>query len=143
MKVGLSLSRCVKDIVEKKIDINDVLVIITRTNFDPTNDTEWGELWYGYTRDQIFLVSSDWNDYDYYNKEHENLFRSVILSLYESGKLHQPRQFGAHPRNLPYYWLETILPSEELEKNETVKAAWEKFLIVASLTNTNLNKDHL
>lgn len=143
MKIGLSLSRCVKDIVEKKVDTNDVLVIITRTNFDPTSDTEWGEIWYGYTRNQSFLVSTEWNNYDFHNKEHENLFRSVIIYLYGSGKLHQPRQFGARPRKLPYHWLETILPSEELEKNVTVKDAWEKFLVVASLSNTNIYKDHL
>ena len=35
MKIGLSYSRCVLDIVEERVDINDVLVIIARTKFDP------------------------------------------------------------------------------------------------------------
>ena len=32
MKIGLSYSRCIRDIVEGKVDINDVLVIISRTD---------------------------------------------------------------------------------------------------------------
>ena len=37
MKVGLSLSRCVKDIVLGKVMYEDVLVVIARTDFDPYN----------------------------------------------------------------------------------------------------------
>ena len=33
MKIGLSYSRCILDIVEGRVDINDVLVVIARTNF--------------------------------------------------------------------------------------------------------------
>jgi hypothetical protein len=36
MKIGLSYSRCVRDIVDGRVDIADVLVLITRTDFDPT-----------------------------------------------------------------------------------------------------------
>ena len=32
MKIGLSYSRCVRDIVEGRVDIDDVLVIIARTD---------------------------------------------------------------------------------------------------------------
>lgn len=39
MKVGTSLSRCVRDIYEDVVDIDDVLVIVARTDFDPENDT--------------------------------------------------------------------------------------------------------
>ena len=41
MKIGLSYSRCVRDIVEGKVDMADVLVIIARTDFDPHNDEQW------------------------------------------------------------------------------------------------------
>ena len=40
MKIGLSYSRCVRDIVEGKVDIADVLVIIARTDFDPRDDAQ-------------------------------------------------------------------------------------------------------
>ena len=34
----------------------------------------------------------------------------LLVELYESGKLHQPRQFGRHPQRMPYYWLECFVP---------------------------------
>jgi len=48
MKIGLSYSRCVKDIVDGKVMIDDVLVIITRTDFDPNNNDQWQAIWQGY-----------------------------------------------------------------------------------------------
>jgi hypothetical protein len=35
-----------------------------------------------------------------------------------------------------------VLPSEELEHNAAAKDAWDKFQMVASLTNVKLNKDY-
>ena len=35
MKIGLSYSRCIRDIVDGTVDINDVLIVIARTDFDP------------------------------------------------------------------------------------------------------------
>ena len=48
MKIGLSFSRCVRDIVDGVVDIDDVLVVIARTDFDPTDDTQWRSIWNGY-----------------------------------------------------------------------------------------------
>jgi len=48
MKIGLSLSRCMRDILEGKVDINDVLVIVARTDVDPNNDEHWRGIWDGY-----------------------------------------------------------------------------------------------
>ena len=47
MKIGLSYSRCVRDIVDGTVDIDDVLVLITRTDFDPRDDTQWQGIWKG------------------------------------------------------------------------------------------------
>ena len=41
MKIGLSYSRCVRDIVDGTVDIEDVLLIIARTDFDPHDDDQW------------------------------------------------------------------------------------------------------
>lgn len=143
MKIGLSYSRCVRDIVEGAVDINDVLVIITRTDFDPRVDNEWSGIWAGYCRGSFLNMNMEWSGYDYENKEHEKLFRDVSIELINSGKMHQPRQFNAHPRRLPYIWLDTILPTEELDKNPAVKAAWNKFQTVAGLSSISLNEDHI
>ena len=142
MKLGLSFSRCILDIVENRVDINDVLVVITRTDLDPHDDKIWSGIWAGYCRGSYMNMNMEWGGYDYENKEHEKLFRDVAIELYDSGKMHQPRKFGAHPRRLPYIWLDTILPSEDLDKNPGVKAAWNKFQMLAGLSDVNLDEDH-
>jgi hypothetical protein len=48
MKIGLSYSRCVRDIVDGVVDIDDVLVLITRTDFDPRDADQWQGIWVGY-----------------------------------------------------------------------------------------------
>jgi len=137
MKIGLSYSRCVLDIVEGRVDIDDVLVVITRTDFDPRDDDQWGGIWSGYVHGG--LSNPEWSNYDYNSKEDEDKFRSVSIMLYEDGKIHQPRQFGAHPRRRPEIWLEAVLPNSELESNPTAKLAWEKFQTIAGLSSVKLD----
>lgn len=141
MKIGLSYSRCVRDIVDGVVDIEEVLVLITRTDFDPRDDEQWTGIWKGYGGGGSF--GSPWSqpEWGMYGDEYEQKFRDVSIELYESGKMHQPRQFGAHPRRMPYIWLEAVLPSQELDINPTVKKAWDQFQIVAGLSNIELDKD--
>lgn len=137
MKIGLSYSRCILDIVESRVDMDDVLVLITRTDFDPRDDTQWAGIWVGYTLGG--MSNPEWANYDFNNKDDEDKFRSVSIMLYEDGKMHQPRKFGAHPRRRPEIWLEAVLPNSELEKNPSAKMAWEKFQTIASLSSVELD----
>ena len=59
-----------------------------------------------------------------------------------SGKLHQPRQFGAYAPRRSEIWLETVLPNDELDKNPAAKKAWDQFQTVAGLTNVKLDRDY-
>jgi hypothetical protein len=138
MKIGLSYSRCVLDIVESRVDINDVLVVVARTDFDPNNTDQWRGIWEGYCLGG--MSNPEWGAYDYNDKEHEAKFRDVSIALWQQGKLHQPRQFGARPRRLPYYWLDTVIASQELENFPAVKNAWDQFQMIAGLTSTKLIK---
>jgi hypothetical protein len=141
MKIGLSYSRCVRDIVDGEIDIADVLIVISRTDFDPRDDEQWRAIWEGYGGGQTFggvFNNPEWMDYP---AEDEDRFRSVSIELWETGKLHQPRKFGAHPRRMPYYWMEVGLTSHDIDSNPTVKKAWEQFQILAGLANTKTTKD--
>jgi hypothetical protein len=140
MKVGLSYSRCILDIVEGRVDIEDVLVVVARTDFDPRDDKQWAGIWSGYCHGG--MSRAEWSDYDFFNPEDEAKFRQVSTDLWEQGKLHQPRKFGAHPARRSEFWLETVLVSEEIETNPTVKAAWNNFQVVAGLTNTKLDKEY-
>lgn len=142
MKIGLSYSRCVRDIVEGRVDINDVLVIVARTDFDPHDDQQWQGIWQGYAggsnRGSMIRMFSGSNP-EWASSDHtEEDFRNVSRDLWNLGKLHQPRKFGAHPRRLPYYWLETIVSDQELETSPAIKDAWEKFQMVSGLSGSSV-----
>jgi hypothetical protein len=134
MKIGLSFSRCVRDIVDGVVDIDDVLIVISRTDFDPNNDEQWHGIWEGY-----HWHNPEWANYP---DEDEDRFRSVAIELWETGRFHQPRKFGARPIRRSEIWLETVLPSSELNTNPAAKAAWEKFQTVAGLTSVKLDKEY-
>ena len=138
MKIGLSYSRCIRDIVEGKVNIHDVLVVIARTDFDPRIDDQWKGIWLGYGGG---TNNSSWANPEWYGfkDEDEDQFRSVSIELWESGKLHQPRKFGAHPSRLPYYWLEVGLQTEDVDSNPALKKAWEQFQILAGLSNKTVH----
>jgi hypothetical protein len=140
MKIGLSYSRCIRDIVDGVVDIDDVLVIIARTDFDPHDDEQWSSIWQGYSgggsRGFMGMSNPEWSDYP---AEDEAKFRLISTELLDQGKLHQPRKFGAHPQRRPEIWLEAVLPSSELDRNPAVKKAWDKFQTLASLSSVELN----
>ena len=142
MKIGLSYSRCVRDIVDGKVSIDDVLILITRTDFNPHDDDQWSGIWIGYgggtdngyTTGFFSQSNPEWAGY-----HEEDKFRSISIMLYDDGKMHQPRQFGARPTRRPEIWLEAVLPNSELENNPAAKLAWEKFQTIASLSSVTLD----
>ncbi len=136
MKIGLSYSRCVRDIVDGTVDINDVLIVIARTDFDPHDDKQWHGIWTGYGGGQY--LGNIWSSPEWSGYEDEAKFREVSIGLWDLGKLHQPRKFGAHPQRLPYHWLETIVSDSDLERSPAVKDAWNQFQMISGLTNTPL-----
>jgi hypothetical protein len=137
MKIGLSLSRCVRDIVKKKVHIDDVLVIISRTNFDPTIKEEWDEIWDGYNG----VYGGGFTHPEWIGLKKAKV-HDVVLDLWKRGLIHQPRKFQSHPIRRNEYWLEAILPDSELERSPAVKKAWEQFQIIAGLSNVKLDKTY-
>jgi hypothetical protein len=135
MKIGLSYSRCVRDIVDGVVDIDDVLIIIARTDFDPHDDEEWQGIWEGYHGSHM-MSNPEWASYP---DEDEDKFRSISIELWETGKFHQPRKFGAHPRRRPEIWLESVLVQGDLDENPMAKKAWDKFQTIASLSSVELD----
>ena len=131
MKIGLSLSRCVRDIVEDRVNIEDVLILITRTDFDPTVQEQWDSIWIGYQS-----MNPEW-----YGLDHDRV-RDVVMQLWDTGRIHQPRKFGARPQRRPEIWLEAVLPDSELEQNPSVKAAWDQFQVLAGLAGATLDNKY-
>lgn len=134
MKIGSSLSRCVKDIYEGKVNKHDVLVIVARTDFDPRNDDHWFSLWNGYggggSRGRVYS-NPEWSSIP---AEDEQALRDIILDLYDAGKIHQPRQYGAHPQRLAHYWYDAILSEDVVDSNPAAKKAWDNYKMIAGLS---------
>lgn len=132
MRIGSSLSRCVRDIFEGNVDQEDVLVIIARTDFDPENDTQWESIWKGYAGDGSGSLWSapEWFGYS----DHEQEFRDICINLKLKGKLHQPRQYGAHLSRLDHYWYDVILTDEVIDNNPAAKKAWNNYKMIAGLS---------
>jgi hypothetical protein len=136
MKIGLSFSRCLKDIIDGNVDYDDVLVIIARTDFDPNDDEQWQGIWHGYALGSNPFSNPEW----FGDQDKEDRYRALSILLYGDGKLHQPRKFGAYPKRMSYFWLETVLPAAELDSNPSVKLAWDHFQTVAGLSSIGLTK---
>lgn len=136
MKIGFSYSRCVRDLVDGVVDIQDVLVIVARTDFDPRDDKQWAGIWAGYgggtTGDALQNMFSssypEWAGYD-----DQQRFREVSISLWEQGKLHQPRKFGARPPRSPYVWVDTG-PIGIEHQPQAVQDAWQAYVVLSSLS---------
>ena len=127
MKVGLSFSGCVRDIVSGRVALGEVLVVMANTNFDPTDDEDWQEIWDGY-RDY------EWSEHQHLGELH---FREIAQSLWQSGRIHQWRRF-TNERPLGRYvppnpWMDVIIPPEDLHDRPAVRAAWEQYQMLAGL----------
>jgi hypothetical protein len=134
MKIGLSFSRCLRDIVEARVQFEDVLLIIARTDFNPHDDMQWDEIWSGY-RYRGGWSKPEWEDAEPGTDDDEvnAMYRNVAVQLYDAGKIHQPRQFGANPQRMPYYWLDTVVPEDELKQHPAVQEAWDRYQVIAGL----------
>jgi hypothetical protein len=128
MKIGTSYSRCVRDIFDKKVSIDDVMVIVARTDFDPTVDKEWNSIWTGYTNSTGFSYP-EWSNYD----EHEEEFRKITLALWHLGKLHQPRKYGNFVSRTKDVWYDLVQTEDRLDQNPAAKKALENYKLIAGL----------
>lgn len=131
MLIGLSYSRCVLDIVQNRVNTDAVLVIVAGTLMDPEKPDEWRSIWNGYSR-------STWQ-----NVADEKTFYDVTMKLWKSGRIHQPRKFGSYVVNTHIHWVEACLPIEELKRNPTTKAAFEKLQVLAGLADIKIGPEYL
>jgi hypothetical protein len=131
MKLGTSYSRCLRDIVDGVVNINNVMVIVARTDFDPENDSQWSQIWEGYAGNGSVGMWSHPEWHNYQGREQE--FRDLSIKLKKAGKLHQPRQFGAYPQRMPEYWYDLVLTADTLADNPAAKKAFENYKLIAGL----------
>jgi hypothetical protein len=123
-KVGFSASRCIRDIVEEKVDIYDVVSITTGTMCE--DFTHWIQVM------EAYMQVEQWDSRSLAGLDRDKVLR-VATELWESGKIHQPRCVGAHRSKSPYVWMDLVHTSEDREASPALRSAWDRAQMVETL----------
>lgn len=123
-KIGFSASRCIRDIVEGKVNFEDVVFITTGTDC-PTKD-KWIDVIDAYTQIE------DWDERSLANLDREKVMMQAH-DLWDYGKVHQPRVFGAMRQRSRHVWMDLVHTKEDREKNPMLAKAWEQAQMIENL----------
>jgi hypothetical protein len=114
MKIGFSLGRCVRDIVNEIVKIEDVAFIIAATAI--REKEQLGPVIQDYTCRDGYLLGLD-----------EDKCQEVVDQLWDQRKILQPRLQGLHrhmqPENAIWVDMFPTMPSQ----HESVKKAWDAY----------------
>jgi hypothetical protein len=125
MKIGFSLGRCVRDIVDGVVAINDVLVIVTRTFINE--------------REQLRKVIDDYMwERDYLEGRDRDLCYEVAETLWDLGKFHQPRCYGARTTYVPenFVWMDVVPTAQD--QDPSVREAWDAYRMLLVMRGNNI-----
>ena len=124
-KIGLSLSRCVQDILEGTVKTNEVLVIVARTMFDYKKPDQWKPVFDSYR-------------YSYWSAFSDEEITAVMDELWRSGKIHQPRRFGGYAVRTQHPWTNVHAEPD----NEAARQAFNHYQTLLGLSGElELEKD--
>ncbi len=121
MKIGFSFGRCVRDIVDGIVDINDVLLIVGRTRMPDREACEW--------------VIDQYLSSHYLRGRDPKRCQEVGLALYDSCRVIEPRGVGGHVMQVPNdcVWMD-LFPTVVDADNEAVRVAWEQYRMLIGLS---------
>lgn len=121
MKIGFSLGRCVRDIVNGDVSIDDIAFIITATSIHDREQID--NVIRVYLTEPGYLLGLD----------HDQCL-TVAHDLWDSNRLLQPRKQGLHRHMQPEnsVWVD-IFPTS-LTENESVKKAWDSYRFMLHMT---------
>jgi hypothetical protein len=115
MKIGFSLGRCVRDIVNGSVNIDDVAFIIAATSI--------------FSEEQLKNVIEQYmfRGDDYLYGLDESKCQEVALELWNTNKVLQPRRQGLHRHRQPEnaVWID-MYPTVN-SNNDAVKKAWDGY----------------
>jgi hypothetical protein len=131
MKVGFSLGRCIRDIVNDIVDINDVVVIVAGTQFK--------------TQEQLTNIVNEYMYRDtYLYGLDETACQGVASVLFREGKIHQPRNFGLYRNMMPEDAVWADLFPTGGHTDPMVQEAWQAYRGMLGLTgNKPDNKEYI
>ena len=114
MKIGFSLGRCVRDIVNGDVSIDDVAFVITATNI--RDREQMNNVISVYMGERNYLLGLDYDQ-----------CLEVAHRLWDTNRLLQPRAQGLHRHSQPESSVWVDMVPTELSQNESVKTAWEQY----------------
>jgi len=121
MKIGFSLGRCIRDVVNGDVKLNDVAFIIAATNIREV--------------DHLALVIEDYlYRSDYLSGLDQAECQRVALELWNTNRILQPRRQGLHRHKQPERSIWVDLFPTELSTNESVKTAWNSYRLMLHMT---------
>lgn len=133
MLVGTSLGGCLRSIAVREVSIEDVLVIITRTDCKTIEDLLGVvETYYKYGNKTSQLPSN----YDLLDCDLDNV-KAIATELYYNGKIHQPRLYNGFggfvhiELSRKEIWI-PLAPSPKTDDQRVVDA-YEKYKVLRSL----------
>jgi hypothetical protein len=129
MKIGFSLGRCIRDIVNGAVSINDVAFIIAATNIHEEEQLAQVVDSYLYRDDYLYMLD-------------EARCQQVALELWTSNRILQPRRQGMHRHKQPEnsVWVD-MFPTVN-SNNEAVKKAWDGYRFMLHMVE-NVDTDAL
>ena len=123
--IGTSLGRCLRSILLGKVSSDQVFLISTGTRSETKE--QYLDVVKGYYQSSYHGFDYDLSPWPWQEVE------ELAVSLWNSGKIHQPRNFGANAlfSIRDELWFEIIPP--HLLAEPAVKDLWEKIRVVARL----------
>lgn len=133
MLVGTSLGGCLRSIAKGEVSVDDVLVVITRTDCKTIEDlTGVVETYYKYGNNTSQLPSN----YDLRDCDLDDV-KAITRELYYNGKIHQPRLYNGFggfvhiELSRKEIWI-PLAPSPKTDDQRVVDA-YEKYRVLREL----------
>lgn len=126
MKIGFSFGRCIRDIVTDEVSIDDVVLIVARTKIPD--------------EEQLIEVCNHYA-YDTFHGLDLDKCIAVALTLFNNGKIHQPRLYNSFRVSVPeeFVWMD-LMPTVT-DMTPAVKDAWDHYILMISLCSNKTTPD--
>ena len=121
MKIGFSLGRCIRDIVNGEVAYDDVAFIITGTALRDAEAVEYCVDEYMWRRDYLEGLDKDQCTH-------------IALSLYKEGKIFQPRLQNIRAFHIPEGAIWADMFPTNMANNAAAKTAWENYRFMMHMT---------
>lgn len=121
MKIGFSLGKCVRDLVNKTVDYNDVLLIISATLLENRAHLEQ-------------LVEEYGNRNNYWRGLDTSACMAMAYRIWDDKKLIQPRLYNAQRSLVPSDCVWADVCPAPVAGNEAVRRAWDQYRMLVDLT---------